>query len=110
MPVMGTNDPNVEIESIDGERVTYRDLTSGERWVEIGPCNRCGLCLDPDDPDVEWDAHVRVGEPGAAHDRLYQIRPHYVTRPEWQSKAARLAQEFGVTGCSLQFEILSDGD
>lgn len=103
-----TNDPNIVVESYTPGRVVYRDLTSGERWAELGECNQCGLCISPDDPDVEWSG-TTVGEPKACRDRLYQIRPLYVVRPEWKTKADRLAAELGVTGCSLSFEVL-DGD
>lgn len=101
-----TNDPNIVVEHYEPGRVVYRDLTTGERWVELGECNQCGLCVDPKDPDVEWVG--KLGEPKACIDKLYQIRPLYVVRPEWKPKADKLAAQLGVTGCSLSFEVLDD--
>jgi hypothetical protein len=97
VPTRATNDPNVVIDDLEGSRVTYRDLTTGDRWIEIGPCNQCGLCVDADDPDVDWTGIP--GEPGACRDRLYEIRPHYVTRPSILSV---------VPQCVLRFEVLDD--
>lgn len=101
-----TNDPNVVVESYAQARVIFRSLITGRRWAEIGECNRCGLCVSPDDPSVEWAQNIKIGEPGACKDRDYATRPLYVTTPEWQPKAEALARELNVTGCSLTFEEL----
>ena len=102
-----TNDPNIVVESYAPGRVVYRDLTTGERWVELGECNRCGLCMSPDDPTVEW-VGTKVGEPGACRDRDYETRPLYAVRPRFEVWARREAERLGVTGCSLTFEVLGD--
>lgn len=103
-----TNDPSVVVEAYAPGRVVFRSLITGRHWVELGECNQCGLCVSKDDPTVEWSG-IPVGEPGACSDKLYAIRPLYVTTPEWEPKAKRIAKDLGVTGCSLSFRELSGG-
>jgi hypothetical protein len=78
MPIAATNDPMTELVSAEPGRVVYRDLQSGEVWAELGTCNRCGKCMEPDGLD-------------------YETRPHYVTRPS----ILRV-----IPDCSLTFEVL----
>jgi hypothetical protein len=105
-----TNEPNIVVETYRRGRVVYRDLTTGQRWAEIGECNQCGLCTSPEDPLVERIAEVQLGHPGAVRDRDYDTRPLYVTRPEWAAVAKRLADALGAPGCSLTFETLDGTD
>lgn len=94
-----TNDRNVIVETYQRGRVVYRDIITGERWAELGECNQCGLCVDANDPTVEWTG-TPIGDPGAVRDLNYETRPLYVTRPAWKASEPR---------CSLSFEVL-DGD
>lgn len=81
-------------------RVMYRDLVSGEVWLELGDCNRCGLCIvgteRARDPALtEWTSEP--GQPGACRDLDYETRPHFVTRPDIKRR---------IPTCSLSFEVL----
>ena len=98
-----TNEPDVVVESSEDGRIVFRRLSTGRRWAELGECNRCGLCMSPEDPTVEWNPAVKVGEPGACSDRHYETRPLYVTVPEFAPKVRAQAAALGVTGCSLTF-------
>lgn len=87
-------------------RVVYLNSINGERWAEIGECNQCGLCVDPNDPNVVWVDGAKLGEPGACAEKDYETRGLKVTRPEWEAQAKKLASELNVTGCSLTFEVI----
>lgn len=114
LPVyIATTDPRIVIvdrEDHPVKRITYLDLETGERWVEIGVCNQCGLCEigSANEESLWWDPTKKRGEPFSCSDPTYATRLEVVNRPSIKEAMRAMARDLGIEGggCSYDFEVL----
>ncbi len=75
-----TEDPGTTIVARGPGWIRYQDLASGETWLIVGECNRCGLCdVGAVGRRLVW-SHP-PGMPGAVLDLDYGRRRDMPMRP-----------------------------
>lgn len=91
-----TLDPDIVIDAQSAGKVTYRSISTGEKWAVHGVCNQCGLCVV-----------------GAAHPEHYR----WLDKPgipfavvDLRVAGGRLDEpitpRFNTQGCCLTIEVL----